>query len=653
MLRILWVFWCVPLVFGSDPLPIDIQNGVNRLKHQLENGTIPSKLIPFLNLTAVEEEEATYQLIQKWVDQAASGFMSALMSTKLKDKRLKSRHIIQHNNCTKEASSITEHAQCVVIILNRLDDQRRKMRKYKKLKFRRSRLRRRIRRDIIESLDQKDRLEIHQRKSYELKGKKEMTSPFSQIAKSLTEMVREKKNKEKEPKKKEWNRLGRDCLFEQHWEVIRRGESSEKPLMMIRDGWCLFKGINYFWKFRSEVGNDVGRKNVSNFDERKIALMSPQFMSVLPDEHSNDTVSLLSPSVFALHENGTELDQMLSLAKAMRFLSENGHDDWMNFVLEASGVTEAVEKMRNDERKEEMEAFRKHFSNEKGQPMYFTKQNVSEMYGDYEMSKIETMERLHRSMSAAQMNEMNSTGFAVMTPSQIAQFYGPGSPYNDSHAYNNYRDLRRNDIPDILENNIHRMAREEQAFRVARRKDVILSPIFFTWITLSPSTASQPIILSPLVFSPLILSPSALGPLILSPWIFSPLILSPRVLAPIILSPTIFSPIILSPLALSPLILSPAVADPLILSPFVFTPFILSPLVMVPLILNPFCLSPLLGVPNTLSPLILSPFVLSPFVLSPPYVNAFVLSPYVLSPIVLSDGLLFTAVLSPSFLSSL
>ncbi|CAL2043982.1 unnamed protein product [Caenorhabditis brenneri] len=716
----------------------DIQQGVSRLKHQLESGSIPSKLIPFLNLTAVEEgkishngsltfivddedhkknqdnikppvlninemthdgnktivkisEEATYQLIQKWVDQAASGFMSALISTKLKDKRLKPRHISQHNNCTKEASSITEHARCVVIILNRLDDQRRKMRKYKKLKFRRSRFRRssRIRRDIPERYDEESELVIKKKKSYELKGKKEMTSPFSQIAKSLTNLVKEKKNKEKEPTKKwqtvineikdeldrikkkkkdredfknifskysrtmkmlgldpklAFQRAGMESLGEEISSSNSSGKLSEeetalkKPLMMIRDG--------------VKLGLMLAGKNVSNFDERKIALMSPQFMSVLPDEQ-NDTVNVLSPSIFALHENGTELDQMLSLSKAMRFLSDNGHEEWMNFVLEASGVTEAVEKMRNDERKEEMDAFRKHFSNEKGQPMYFTKQNVSEMYGEYETSKIDSMEKLHKSMSAAQMHEMNTTGFAIMTPYQIAQFYGPGSPYNDSHAYNNYRNLRRNDIPDILENNIHRMAREEQAFQVARRKDVVLSPLLFTWIVLAPKTASQPIILSPLVFSPLILSPSALGPLILSPWIFSPLILSPRVLAPIILSPTIFSPIILSPLALSPLILSPAVADPLILSPFVFTPFILSPLVMVPLILNPFCLSPLLGVPNTLSPLILSPFVLSPFVLSPPYVNAFVLSPYVLSPIVLSDGLLFTAVLSPSFLSSL
>ncbi|CAI2352687.1 unnamed protein product [Caenorhabditis sp. 36 PRJEB53466] len=662
---ILSLFSTVPLIYT-----IDLSEQKTRLKSSLESGKIPQNLIPYLNLTAVEEqksksngsldfiirdddvaeddvasgppvldinemyydgnktvvkisEEATYQLIQKWVDQAASGFMSAMMSSKIHDKRLTNHDRKRHNNCTKAATSIEEHAKCVVHILNRLDDQRRKSRRFRKLKFRRTR----FRRDVLAEPE----FVVHHKAKYELKEKADVISPFSMIAKQLTNMVRERKKKEKEPKKKWQNviseikdeverikrkKKSRDDLrqkFSKYSRVMKSlgidpkeafkkmglesfgdevsaanetGKMTEnermlkKPLMMIRDG--------------VKLGMMLAGKNVSNFDERKIALISPQFMSVSPDEHANDT---------------------------------------------------------NDEQKQEMEAYRKHFSNEKGQPMYFTKENVTEMYGDYEASKIDSMERLHKSMSAQQMLEMNTTGYAIMSNEQMSQLYGPGSPYNDSHAYENYRKLRRDEIPYILEHNIHRLAQETNAFKIARRKDIILSPVLFTWITLLPSTASQPIVLSPLVFSPLILSPSALGPLILSPWIFTPLILSPRVLAPIILSPTIFSPLILSPLALSPLILSPAVAVPLILSPFVLTPFILTPLVMVPVILNPFCLSPFIGTPNTLSPLILSPFVLSPLILSPPYVNAFVLSPYFLSPILLSDGFLFTAVLSPAILS--
>ncbi|UMM33016.1 hypothetical protein L5515_006637 [Caenorhabditis briggsae] len=447
--------------------PNDILQGVSHLKHQLEHGSIPAKLIPFLNLTALEEgktahngsltfivedgskktsnspilninemthdgnktiikisEEATYQLIQKWVDQAASGFMSALMSTKLHDKRLKSRHISQHNNCTKLASTVTEHARCVVIILNRWQT---------------------VINEIKEELDR-----IKKKK----KDREEFKNIFSKYSRTMKMLGLDPKQAFE---KAGMSSLGEEIADSSNTtEPMSEEETAlKKPLMMIRDG--------------VKLGMMLAGKNVSNFDERKISLMSPQFMSVLPDEQANDTVNLLSPSVFALHEKGTELDQMLSLSKAMRFLSENGHDEWMNLILEASGVTEAVEKMRIDEKKQEMESFRKHFSNEKGQPMYFTKQNVSEMYGEYETSKIDSMEALHKSMSAAQMHEMNTTGFAIMTPFQISQFYGPRSPYNDSYAYKNYRNIRRNDIPHMLENNIHRMAREEQAFKVARR----------------------------------------------------------------------------------------------------------------------------------------------------------------------------------------
>lgn len=72
--------------------------------------------------------------------------------------------------------------------------------------------------------------------------------------------------------------------------------------------------------------------------------------------------------------------------------------DWNLKIIE-------IKLLKFDERKQEMEAFRKHFSNENGQPMYFTRQNVSEMYGDYKTSKIDSMEKLHKSMSAAQVRK--------------------------------------------------------------------------------------------------------------------------------------------------------------------------------------------------------------------------------------------------------
>uniref|UniRef100_A0A8R1EAR5 Uncharacterized protein n=1 Tax=Caenorhabditis japonica TaxID=281687 RepID=A0A8R1EAR5_CAEJA len=98
---------------------------------------------------------------------------------------------MHHNNCTNNATSITQHAQCVVITLNRLHDQRRKLRKYKKLKFRRSR----FRRSALEYGPLDNEFKVQQRKSYELKEKSDVISPLSNIAKQLIQLVREKKNK--------------------------------------------------------------------------------------------------------------------------------------------------------------------------------------------------------------------------------------------------------------------------------------------------------------------------------------------------------------------------------------------------------------------------------------------------------------------------
>ncbi|KAK5982846.1 Repetitive proline-rich cell wall protein [Trichostrongylus colubriformis] len=289
--------------------------------------------------------------------------------------------------------------------------------------------------------------------------------------------------------------------------------------------------------------------------------------------------------------------------------------------------------------------------NENGQPLYFTKENVTEMFGNTESSKIEVFEKLQRSLTLTQLRAMNTTGYTVMDAQQIKLIYGADSPYGNATTYERLRNISTADIPHVLEDTIRNLANEVVAFKAQRENDIVLTPLTLVSVVLSPATASQPIVLSPLLFVPLVLSPALFGPVILSPWAFVPIIVSPRLFSPVIVSPILLSPVILSPLALHPLILSPGALVPFVLSPFVLTPFIINPVALSPLILTPFCLSPFIIVPNVLSPLILSPFVLSPLILSPPAVSAFVLTPYVLSPIIASPGALFAAVLSPSWLS--
>ncbi|KAI1702300.1 moulting cycle domain-containing protein [Ditylenchus destructor] len=231
------------------------------------------------------------------------------------------------------------------------------------------------------------------------------------------------------------------------------------------------------------------------------------------------------------------------------------------------------------------------------------------------------------------IKEMNRTGYVLMTPAQMHVLYGAHSPYNNSDALRRFQHVNSSNLETLMERDVHRAA-ALKSFKI-RQRDIVLSPISFTTISLT-LTVSQGIILSPVIFSALILAPAVLGPVVLSPVIFTPVILSPRALSPVILSPFAFVPFVLSPLALYPIVLSPGIFIPIILSPMVLAPFILSPVAFTPIILSPLALSPFILNPAVGSPLVLSPFVLTPILFSPQALGALVLSPYALSPVIQS-----------------
>ncbi|WKX97574.1 hypothetical protein Q1695_013330 [Nippostrongylus brasiliensis] len=408
------------------------------------------------------------------------------------------------------------------------------------------------------------------------------------------------------------------------------------PMKLIREG--------------LKLGMVVSGKNATDIDKKNIKLMSPRLFSLVPDEIDEETINLLSPSLLSLHRDGKGLEDELSLSKSLKNFDDQGHQEWLNFVIEASGVSDAVKSMKEANAFDERRRYDEEFRGEDGRPLYFTKENVTEMYGAKERAKIDVFEQLQKSLTPQQLLAMNTTGYAVMDKEQLQLIYGPGSPFSNSTTYQTLLNVSAEEIPRHIDHTIRELATETIAFK-ARRDDVVLMPLAFTSVVRDPVTVSQPIILSPLLFVPVILSPAIFGPMILSPWAFVPVLVSPRILSPLILNPLVLSPIILSPLALHPLILSPGALDPFILSPLVLSPFIINPVALSPLILSPFCLSPFIIVPNVLSPLILSPFVLSPLILATPAVSAFILTPYALSPVIGPGGVLFAAVLSPSWLS--
>ncbi|EFO95118.1 CRE-MLTN-8 protein [Caenorhabditis remanei] len=542
---------------------------------------------------------------------------------------------------------------------------------------------------------------VQTKKSYTIRENKSL-SPLALIARKLTELVRAGKNKKEPPKRwqdviqdikeestrikgkkrnkermkrkfskfvntmrqtglnpdKAMQSIGMEDLFADEPILSEKEQDAkdarEMMATMSPDDKILNEPIKLIRQAIKIGMMAAGKKEDANsLDDKKIALLSPQFMSILPDEVANDTVSLLSPSILSLHGEGSQTDREISLTKALKLMEDTGQEEWMNFVLEASGVTETVDRLRKAEKEEEDKERMRDFTDKDGKPLYFSKENATQIYGEYEAGKLDLLDGFYKSLSAEQMQSMNKTGYTVMDDKQLEAIYGPNSPFNNSEALEKFRGIPPESMPDRIEENIRLIANEEMKFEVSRKKDLVLMPVLLTSFVGVPEIASQSIILSPLLLAPLIFSPSIYGNVILSPWVFVPVLVSPRILGAVVLSPIVFSPVILSPLCLVPVILSPGIGLPFVLSPFVLTPFILSPVALTPIILSPFALSPFIGVPNLLTPIILSPFVLSPLILSPPYVSAFVLNPYALSPAVMSNGALFTAVLSPSWLSTL
>ncbi|KAH7720088.1 Protein MLT-10, partial [Aphelenchoides avenae] len=340
-----------------------------------------------------------------------------------------------------------------------------------------------------------------------------------------------------------------------------------------------------------KMGYTLAGQNTSKFENSTLKVLSPEFFSVSPKEGKAEEENLLSPSLLSLHGEGTGAEQLTSLPNLMRGLGDHGHNEWLNLIFEAANITEAAEDLLKNPKPSRREAltaaspqYEKEVRSDDGTPLYFTKENVTEMYGDHEGRKIDVFQQLQLSLRKEQVDRMNSTGYAMLTYKQLELLYGPHSPYNNSEALARLLAVNHSDLHDHLEEDIHRLA-EAESFKL-RQKDIVLSPIVLSSIVGSFSVG-QSVILSPLLLSPIVLSPSVLGPVILSPWLFVPVILSPRAMSPLILSPAALSPVVLSPVVLHPLILSPAVMCPFILTPFALSPFILSPVCMIPVILCP------------------------------------------------------------------
>ncbi|GMR45119.1 hypothetical protein PMAYCL1PPCAC_15314, partial [Pristionchus mayeri] len=94
-----------------------------------------------------------------------------------------------------------------------------------------------------------------------------------------------------------------------------------------------------------KLGLMAAGKNVSDFADKTLKLISPRLLPVMSEEENAD-VGLLSPSLFALHDEGKGIEKATSLVDGMGLAKTKEHMAWLDLVMEASGITDAVEYLK-------------------------------------------------------------------------------------------------------------------------------------------------------------------------------------------------------------------------------------------------------------------------------------------------------------------
>ncbi|VDM99729.1 unnamed protein product [Thelazia callipaeda] len=346
-----------------------------------------------------------------------------------------------------------------------------------------------------------------------------------------------------------------------------------------------------------------------------------------------------------MHDKGSGLERLTSIPNLLKLTGSKDFEQWLNLFVEASGVSDAIDKIKGDEGHNRLPpGYKSMRRGIDGQPLYFLKENLTEI--DPKMiKKVELFENLTLSLTPKQLAEFKITGYSLMTRDQLAMVYGSKSPMSNMKTLEFFLSLNEDQMRDRIIHDIRGLATSKSLVKI-RYKRQILQPSALTASILNPGNDIT--VLSPSALSLTLLSPSVFGLTVLSPELFTATLLSPSVLSPSVLSPKALAPVFLSPSALSPSFLSPVLLSPVFLSPTFLSPRVLSPALLSPAILSPFALNPAIFAPTAYGGIVASPFALSPAIFSPSQNNLVLFSPSIYSPTFNSTGVNNLVLFSPS-----
>uniref|UniRef100_A0A1I7SC82 Uncharacterized protein n=1 Tax=Bursaphelenchus xylophilus TaxID=6326 RepID=A0A1I7SC82_BURXY len=546
MVRNLWLFFVSLSLLVAEKRPQISNDGLKRVE-----GTNSYKL--------QMHDDDMLRVYQKWLDTGISSLFSAIANKKLKKHRKSVAD--RFAECSSGADEVIKHAKCLKKLMkNQFESPRpKKVNRFNRYRKNGEEEHGGFKQEVDEDFVRRKR-GVKSAKGYKINGSKGVMNPMMQVAKSIYDSLKDAANKTELPKwqdtieslkingralKKKTKLLedtSDESLSAMGLEGVKRQMNKEDfDLDAIEEIQKDPEKLKAFLKeikkkkgnkpeakimdiVRSamEMGYNIAGQDTSKFYNSTMRIASPKFLELFP-ESENDTIKLISPSLFALHESDDPIENLTSIPNLLKRFGLQEHQLFLDIIMEAAGVNERsediIQRLKDVSKNETQQMFdvMKEMLDDNNVPLYPTPQNATAMGESPEM--FDFWKKLRDSYSKDQLRELNHTGYAVMNKEQITALYGPKSHLYNETKYELLMRLNEEEIHQEMEKEIEAMA-EMESFKL-RQKDVVLSPVLFTWVVLDTVATSQPYILSPLLFDPIILSPNYFGAVIVTPWVLT------------------------------------------------------------------------------------------------------------------------------------